>query len=227
MGRHKKDLLPIMKLIMEELSRTNGLSLKSLCESMYKKHKTRKNYVINAYKILVEDDVVIVSTAESDKGPSGYFLKLSENVITRKIEQINSWVDWFTKEQKPFLKKLRKNEIVVDYKVKQSPKGYSWKINLKIEQDLRRIADHMTNMYRHISALGLAYDSGLIPKVYEQPIRKAQKEGMKFIKNSLTRIVACERKHPKALKHHLRSFFISELIELGYYEKYYEEKKNR
>lgn len=227
MGRHEKDLSLIKKQIVQELLENDGLLLKSLCESMYEKHKTKKNYTSDAYMELDNEGVIDVSTVKSEKGHDMYFLKLSENVITRKIKQIHLWAKQFPNEQKPFLEKLRKNMIFKEVKAKQSSKGYSYKINPIIYQDLRRITDQMTNLYQHIFALGLAYDMDIIPKVYEKPINKAKKVGIKFIKDSVARTVACEKKHPEVLKQYLISLFSSELIELGYYEKYHEEIKSR
>jgi len=226
MGRKKKDLLPIMRLIVQELSISRGLPLKFLCDSMNEKYSTRKNHVIDAYKILEKDNVIKVSQSPSDRGREGYFLQLSENIITGKINQIHHWIRLFTEQQKPHLKILKKNTIVIERK-KTKKQGETWTINNQIDQDLRRITEQMTNIYRHISALGLAFDMDLIPKIYEKPIRKAQKSGLKFIKDTVVRIVACEKNYPQVLKRYLNAFFTSELIELGYYEKYHESINQR
>jgi len=228
LGRHSKDLLPIMKQIVQELSGSSGLSVNSLADSMYRKHKTRKNYVIEAYKNLVNQDVISIEPSKNSqfRGRKGSTLKLSENVITRKTKQVHDWVKIFTAEQKEYLKILKKVVIIKDFKrTVKDTKTQKWSINPKAEYSLRWIANQMTNIYRHISALGLAYDMGFIPKVYESQVTRAKKAGMKFIKDTIKKTVACEETYPTVLKHHLRSFFIPELIELGYYEQYHESKK--
>ena len=92
----------------------------------------------------------------------------------------------------------------------------------KINFELQMITNQMRNIFAHISTLGIAFDLGLIPKIHETEIRKAQKAGMKFIKDTVKRTAACEKKHPKVLEHNLKAFYLPDLMELGFYEIYHE-----
>ena len=115
--RQKWTMPKVKGIIFDELSlKEVEISVNELSRLLYDTHKVPKNYVISAYKELVNENIIDIREESQFRGGRIYFLKIKQNWMKGKIDTIEKSIDEFWTIHEQAFQVIKKHPIYLNKK---------------------------------------------------------------------------------------------------------------
>ena len=231
--RQKWTVSKVKGIIFDELSLKEAeISVNELSGLLYDLYKVPKNYVISAYKELVNENIIDMRNESQFRGGRIYFLKIKQNWMKGKIDTIEKSIDEFRTRHEQAFQVIKKHPIYLNKKKRfvtqhgiRMQTSMQATANPKNMNELNLIRSSLENLFREVAVLSMGITLEIIPKTYEVKIKKLAKK-FKLTVNQTLKQLKENQINDRLLRGYFQMYFLWNL-QLTSYEQFIDKPKKR